>query len=299
VEVPATSANLGPGFDCCGLALELCNRVEVEEIGGTTCEIEIAGCGTTELSRGPDNLVLVAMRHLFAKQGRELPGVRLRQHNAIPLCSGLGSSAAAEISGLVAANELLDRPYTNKELGLVALELENHPDNIIPALEGGLVVAVAQHLRRGWQLDYTRLEPPPLTAVIATPSLKVETVESRRRLPMRYSRADAVFNIGHAALLVASLVAGDWSALASALDDKIHQPYRLAALEGAPEVIAAAKAAGAIGAVLSGSGPTILALCEGDGEAIATAMKACWQRFGVTVDARCTRPRAAGAVVGD
>jgi homoserine kinase len=297
VEVPATSANLGAGFDCLGLALELCNTVTVEELHGTDIEVTVAGCGTTELSRGPDNLVLVAMRHLYAKQGRRLPGIRLDQHNGIPLCSGLGSSAAAEISGLTAANVLLGEPFTARDLALIALELENHPDNIMPALLGGLVVAVAQHRRGGWELAYTRLDPPPLQAVIVTPNLKVETVESRRKLPTRYSRADAVFNIGRAALLVAAVAQGDWAALATALDDRIHQPYRLPAIEGAPEVIAAAKEAGAIGAVLSGSGPTILALCASGGEAVAEAVAAKWREFGVGVNAQVLATRAVGARV--
>ena len=174
IEVPATSANLGPGFDCVGLALSVYNRVDVEVLPGTACEVHIEGYGAHELSRGPDNLVLVAMRHLYAKLDREMPAVRLRQNNAIPLCSGLGSSAAAEIGGLVAANELLGRPLSSAELGRLALDFEDHPDNIIPALVGGLVVAVAEHGASGWQLQYRRLDPPPFTAVLATPSRRVE-----------------------------------------------------------------------------------------------------------------------------
>lgn len=300
IEVPATSANVGPGFDCVGLALGLTNRVKVELLPGTSCEIDIQGKGSAELSRGPDNLVLVAMRHLYAKAGQELPAVRLEQRNDIPLCSGLGSSAAAEISGLVAANELLGRPFSARELCLVALELEDHPDNIVPAISGGLCVAIAQHTGAGWDLDYVRLEPPSeLTAVIASPDLRIETVESRRRLPNSYSRADAVYNTARASLLVAALVARDWEALACALEDKFHQPYRLPHIKGAQSVLDAAKAAGAIGAVLSGSGPTLLALCDNDGAAVAEAMDSTWRAAGVAVDVRPVRLSATGArVVG-
>lgn len=298
VEVPATSANVGPGFDCVGLALGLSNHVSVELLPGTSCEIDIQGKGSGELSRGPDNLVLVAMRHLYAKAGCELPAVRLEQRNGIPLCSGLGSSAAAEISGLVAANELLGRPFSQRELCLVALELEDHPDNIVPALCGGLCVAIAQHGAAGWDLDYVRLEPPTeLTAVIASPNLRIETVESRRRLPNSYSRADAVYNTARASLLVASLVARDWAALAVALEDKFHQPYRLPHIKGAQSVLDAAKEAGAIGAVLSGSGPTLMALCLGDGQAVAEAMERTWQAAGVEVSVAPTRLSASGARV--
>lgn len=299
VEVPATSANMGPGFDCVGLALSVYNRVEVEVLPGTACEVHIEGYGQQELSRGPDNLVLVAMRHLYAKVDRELPAIRLRQNNAIPLCSGLGSSAAAEIAGLVAANELLGRPFSPLELGRLALDFEDHPDNIIPALVGGLVIAVAEHTETGWHLQYRRLDPPPFTAVIATPSRRVETVESRRRLPDRYSRADVVYNLGRAALLVAALTAGDRECLATALRDKVHQPYRLPAVEGSAEVLQAARDAGAIGAVLSGSGPTVIALCDHEPERVAAAMTECWQGFGLTVKAYPVAPSAAGArVVG-
>lgn len=296
IEVPATSANVGPGFDCVGLALGLSNRIKVEVLPGTSCEIDIQGQGRDELSRGPDNLVLVAMRHLYAKAGRELPAVRLEQRNAIPLCSGLGSSAAAEISGLVAANELLGRPFTQRQLCLVALELEDHPDNIVPALCGGLCVAIAQHGAGGWDLDYVRLEPPSeLTAVIASPNLRIETVESRRRLPNSYSRTDAVYNTARASLLVAALVARDWEALACALEDRFHQPYRLPHIRGAQATLDAAKEAGAIGAVLSGSGPTLMALCTGDGAAVAQAMEQTWRAAGVEVHVTPTRLSAAGA----
>lgn len=300
VTAPATSANLGPGFDCVGLALELRNSVQLTTLRDTTnLEIDITGEGAGELSRGPDNLVVVAMRHLYAKLGQMLPGLRLHLHNEVPLCSGLGSSAAAEISGLVAANALLGEPFSPRELLLVALELENHPDNIPPALLGGLCTAIAQHDEaRGWVLDYVRLDPPAgLRAVLATAQVRIETVASRRRLPASYSRADAVHNSARAALLIAALAAGDWAALATALDDRFHQPYRLPHIPGAEATLAAARAAGAKGAVLSGSGPTLLAFCADDPAPVAEAMAAAQAAAGLASVVRVVDLSAAGATV--
>ncbi|NUQ00015.1 MAG: homoserine kinase, partial [Armatimonadetes bacterium] len=158
LEIPATTANLGPGFDCVGLALGLCNRIEAAALDHAGWEISIAGAGEAELPRHRQNLVAQAMEEVFDLVGSRPAGVRLSLTNRIPLCSGLGSSAAARVGGIVAANELCGRPLSTLELARLAAQMEGHPDNVVPALVGGLVVAVLD----GEQLSYVRFDPPPL-----------------------------------------------------------------------------------------------------------------------------------------
>lgn len=280
VRVPATSANLGPGFDCVGVALGLYNEIRAEPLDEPRWEVDVRGHGAAALAAGSEpNLTVVAMQLLFARVDRPPAGVRLHLNNQIPFSSGLGSSAAARVGGLFCANELCGRPYSIDELGAMSLELENHPDNITPALRGGLIVALVDDGR----IRHVRFDPPPLTAVLAVPDYGIPTPGARKLLPDGYSRADAVYNLAHATLLVAGLVAGDQAAVRAAMDDRLHQPYRLPTIAGAAETIAAAREAGALGAVLSGSGPSLLALVDGDGTAVGQAMRETWARHGANV----------------
>lgn len=273
VDVPATTANLGPGFDCLGLALAVRNRVEVEPLERPRFEVTIAGDGAGELPTGRRNLVAVAMRHVFDLAPVAPAGARIHQTNGIPLCSGMGSSAAARVGGLVAANELCGRPFDTGALAALASGLEGHPDNVVPALVGGLAVSTED----GEGVRYVRLDPPAgLRAVMAIPAQQLLTSSSRRVLPRRFTREDTVYNIGRTALLVAGFVAGDDEAVGAAMQDRVHQPYRLPLIPGAEAVLAAAREAGAIGAVISGAGPSLLALCRDRCEAVAEAMRVTW-----------------------
>lgn len=292
VHVPATTANLGPGFDCVGLALDFGNSLVAEPAESGVWEVTVEGLGAGELPVDRSSLAIQAMQRLFAEVPDAPRGARLVQHNRVPLCSGLGSSSTAIVGGLVAANALCGSPLGQRRLVELATELEGHPDNVAPAILGGLVVVTAA----GGELAYVRFDAPTdLQAVIAMPNLRLSTAEARRALPQSYTKADAIFNVTRAALLVAALVSGDHDALSVALQDRIHQPYRLPLMRGAAEVLDAARAAGALGAVVSGAGPTLLALCEGGAEAVAEAMQAAWAQAGVKAEAKVVGLSNAGA----
>jgi homoserine kinase len=297
VTVPATAANLGAGFDSLGLALGLFNMVEAALVGPKTrpeAVHTIEGEGAASLSCGPDNLVRRSMAAVALRAGVDLPPVAVRQVNAIPLARGLGSSSAAIVGGCVAANELLGAPLSQDELLAVAVQMEGHPDNVAPALLGGLTVCYAAEEGTGC----LRLEPAdPPRAVVAIPDYEVETAKARRALPDSVPRGDAVLNVGRAAATVAALVSGEHAALRSGMEDRLHQPYRAHLVPGMDEAIAAALQAGALGACLSGSGPTILALAHGPEDAVAEAMKQALARLGVSAVTRVLDVCLQGATV--
>jgi homoserine kinase len=283
VRVPATSANLGPGFDALGLALRLHNILELEPAESPAIEVDGEGAGT--LPRDPSHLAYRAALAVHARAGRAPGAFRMRQQNRIPLGRGLGSSAAAIVSGAVAANALLGDPLDRQALLDLAAELEGHPDNVAAALFGGLVVCAGTPSGIRW----VRLAPPALRAVVAVPAFAVSTREARRLLPARVPFEDAVFNVTRTALLVAALGAGRTDLLGDATEDRLHQPYRAALVPGLDHALAAARRAGAHGVALSGSGPSVLALGDaaGIGEAIADAFRgagvAC-RTFAVEID---------------
>ncbi|MGQ9730609.1 MAG: homoserine kinase [Candidatus Zipacnadales bacterium] len=277
VRVPATTANLGPGFDSLGLALCLFNTVEVCRLSSGDPEAlrsedshSITGEGAETLPRGPNNLVRRAMNVLAECAGRELPPVNIAQINAIPLARGLGSSSAAIVGGCLAANELLGRPFHQQDLLAIATEIEGHPDNVAPALLGGLTVC---HVREAG-VGCVRVEPvDPPRVVVAIPEYEVSTEMARQVLPKRVSHIEAVRNIGNAAAIVAAFATGRYEVLGTAMTDWLHQPYRAPLIRGMAETIAAALEAGALGAALSGSGPSIIAFAKGNEESVARAMQ--------------------------
>lgn len=255
VSVPATTSNLGPGFDVLGMALGLRNelRLEVGPRPGPAL-IEIIGEGAAELPRGEDNLLLRSFRALLPR--RRFPrALRLRLLNRIPLARGLGSSAAARLCGLLAAAAVSGAPR-ERVLGL-ACRLEGHPDNVVPALFGGLRAAWVE----GTSTRHFALRlPRALAAVVCVPELKVPTARARAVLPARVPLADAARNGGRLAFLLGALERGRLDWLRFAMGDALHQPYRKRLVPGMEEVIAAALRAGAWGASLSGSGSAMLAL---------------------------------------
>ncbi len=294
VRVPATTANLGPGFDCLGLALDIHNTVELSLAVET--RVEITGEGQGQLSLGPNNLVLQAAGRLAEQTGQQVPGWHLRQHNEIPLARGLGSSSAAIVGGLVAANELLQAGLDRNQLLQIAAHIEGHPDNVAPALYGGLTACCME------QADACciRLDAPAeLDIGIVIPRFEVSTQQARAVLPDEISFDDAVFNVSRAACTLAALVAGRWEVLSGVMKDRLHQPYRASLIPGMAEVIAAAEEAGAHGAALSGSGPTIVAFATDRKEAILDAMVNTFGNFNVEVTAFWTKPNNRGAVLVD
>ncbi|MBI2371054.1 MAG: homoserine kinase [Deltaproteobacteria bacterium] len=277
VRVPASTTNLGPGFDVLGMALGLYNSVTLEVTDGGLL-IEVEGQGAEALPRDETNIVYGAAREAFDRIGFDPGGLRITLVNQIPLASGLGSSAAARVGGLVAANRLAGRKLTAQTLLDCALALEGHPDNAVPALVGGVTVACLV----GGQVTYLRLPAPKaLKAVVLVPEYRVLTAEARRVLPDKVPMADAVFNISRASMLVAALLSRRWELLREAMKDRLHQPYRKTLVPHMDEVFEAAYDAGARGVAMSGAGPSIVAFATEKTEAIGEAMKSCLARHGV------------------
>ncbi|HET7145371.1 MAG TPA: homoserine kinase [Anaerolineales bacterium] len=250
IRVPATSANLGPGFDCLGLTLDIWNEIQFEPAEKIT--YHVSGEGAEKLNKGTNNLLTRAFAHLHEICGKEMHGVFIRANNEIPMSSGLGSSAAAIVAGLYAANEILGTPLNENELLKLAVEMEGHPDNVAPALLGGLVVSVMS----GKEIITRFYEIPQITIVIVKPSIVWPTRVARAVLPKSVSRADAIYNIGRAVLVVDALRNGDLDLLQKIMDDRIHQSYRLKHISGGIAAYKTAKQFGA--AALSGAGPSLI-----------------------------------------
>jgi homoserine kinase len=268
VRVPATSANLGPGFDALGLALALYNEIDATEADGVS--VAVAGEGAGELPTGADNVVARGVRLAYEAAGRPFRGIALRCANHIPASRGLGSSAAAWVGGLVAGNALLGDPLDRDTLLALATRSEGHPDNVAAAIFGGLTVSCVIGDRvRAIALPV----PAAITWVVLVPEATSSTAEARAVLPASVPRTDAIFNVQRVALLLAALQAGRAEALGAALDDRLHQPYRLKLFPWMPAVVDAARAAGALGCVLSGAGPSLLAVVGGEDTAVGRAME--------------------------
>jgi homoserine kinase len=277
VRIPATSANLGPGFDALGLALALYNEVTAAEADGVSVAIE--GEGARRLPASRDNVVARAVRQAYEAAGRPFKGVALTCVNRVPTARGLGSSAAAWVGGLVAGNALLGSPLSREALLVLAARAEGHPDNVAAALHGGLTVSCA--LGDGRIVTVTLPVPGGVRWVVLVPETTSATAEARAVLPPSVPRADAVFNVQRVSLLLAALQAGRLDALGAALDDRLHQPYRLRLFPWMPPVAEAARGAGALGCVLSGAGPSLLAAVTGDADAVARAMERALAAAGV------------------
>jgi homoserine kinase len=294
VRVPATSANLGPGFDSIGIALDIYNTVAVEasdEFG-----VQLSGEGEDVLSQGQDNLVYQGVLAVYEKLRRPVPPLRLSCENWVPLARGLGSSSAALVAGLVAGNEFLGHPLSTQALLQIATRMEGHPDNVAPALFGGLQVAAMN----GGKVEHISV---PLAAdlgiVVFIPDFPMLTSEAREVLPKHLTRADAVHNISRASLLVAALATGSIGHLRMAMEDALHQPYRRKLFPAMEDIIEAAIEAGAAGAALSGAGSSIIAFTMGGEERVAAAMAGAGARGGAAGRTIVTRVCYSGAQIID
>ena len=255
VKIPATSANLGPGFDCLGLALQLYNMITVET--DQPFSISLTGSYSGGIPADESNLVWRTMCHFWKLIHYPTPSVALTLENHIPPARGLGSSSAAIVGGLVAANTLAGSPYTKYELLQVANTLEGHPDNVTPALYGGVTLSIPTE---EGILPRVLGQALNLKAVVIIPDLLLKTEKARGILPPHVSRNDAVFNISHAGLLIDAFIREEYSLLKEGMRDVLHQNQRAVLIPGLLETLEAALQAGAYGAALSGSGPTLLAL---------------------------------------
>ncbi len=277
VRVPASAANLGPGFDCLGMALDIWNEVTFR-VAGSGVSIMIEGEGVEELPHDDTNLILRSAARLYEKEHVPFPkGIEIECHNRVPVSSGLGSSSAAVIAGLLGARKLLESSITDCDLLALAVEFEGHADNVAACLLGGLVIAT--HSAGGWIAE--RIPMQPLNLVVVLPRISLSTRQARAALPQTVSYHDAVANLANTALLVHALREGRKDLLNIAMQDSLHQPYRLKLIPGAEQAIQAAYAAGAYGAALSGAGPSLFAFGESDLEGIGKAMQAVFDAQGI------------------
>lgn len=282
VDVPATTANLGPGFDCLGAALDLNNRFAMRRIegGGERFELIIEGSEGSHLRGGPENLVYRAAQRVWKAAGLEPVALEARVRLAVPPARGLGSSATAIVAGLMGANALVGEPLSKEKLLELAIDIEGHPDNVVPSLLGGLCMTAKAASQR-WRV--VRCEwAPSVKAVVAIPSIRLSTSEARRAMPKTIPVGDAVVNLGALTLLLQGLRTGNGDLISDGMHDRLHEPYRWRLIKGGDEVKQAAMDAGAWGCAISGAGPSVLALCEEDkGPAVSRAMVKAWEAAGV------------------
>jgi homoserine kinase len=298
VIVPATTANLGPGFDCLGAALTLynCFRFSVLPTDEKALVVEASGLEADLVARDESNLAYRAFAYFYQQIGQAPPPLHLSIDLEVPLARGLGSSATAIVGGLLGANGLAGSPVSLDGVMEMAIALEGHPDNVVPALIGGCRLSAT-----GQSLPWTICEVPwhsDIVPVIAIPNFELSTAEARQVLPQSYSRSDAIFNMAHLGLLLRGLETGraDW--LASALQDRIHQPYRQILIKGYKAVQQGVIGAGAYGMVISGAGPTLLALCDRQrATEVESAMAKAWTAEGVSVTTRVLQVDTIGAIV--
>ncbi|THF83812.1 homoserine kinase [Cohnella fermenti] len=296
VRVPASTANLGPGFDSLGMALSLFSWVDLRPstaVEGTT--IELLGEQAGSLPTDKSNLVYVVAQQVFARAGVPLPELHIALRSDIPLTRGLGSSASAIVGALVAANELIGAPLAKDELFQMASAIENHPDNVGASLFGGIVAAAWD----GERAEAVRLDPPSaLEALVVIPEFELSTKKARNVLPQQLSMKDAVFNVSHSSLLTAALATGRLDVLRHAMRDRLHQPYRAALVPGMETILREAADHGALGAVLSGAGPTLLLLADAgssDREEMVRFATDVMAAEGIAVTARWLLPWTQGA----
>ncbi len=277
VDVPATSANLGPGFDSLGLALDIVNSVHVQ--ASDRWEMAITGEGAKQLPSGDRNLLLRSITTAARRWDVDLPPLKLTCTNQIPLSRGLGSSSSAIIAALVITDRLGGGGRSDDDILQLASELEGHPDNVTPAFLGGVQACALA----GGKVVHARVpvkRAPGLAVYV--PDVPMPTREARRVLPRRIEIHDAVYNISRACVLVAALASGDLGALRYGTEDMLHQPPRMRLFPGMPVLFHAALEAGAVGVYLSGAGSTVIAFVDGDPRPIADAMARAAARDGVT-----------------
>lgn len=286
VRIPATTANLGPGFDCMGLALDLWNGFEMHPTSEGGLRVEATGEEADRLPTGGDNLVIRVLFEELERMGLPRPDhLRIVTHNAIPCASGLGSSSTAVLAGVLFAQAMGvaaeggDPSEIDREEALRrAVALEGHGDNVAPALLGGMVIVVPD----GDAVLTQRVPHLPMKTVVCVPAFDYLTVDARAALPATYTKADAIFNIGRAMLVAEALRFGDDALLARAMNDRIHEPYRLPAIPGAAAAKAAAMEAGAICVALSGAGPGVIAFAREGFDPIGRAMKSSFASAGLS-----------------
>lgn len=287
VKVPATTANLGPGFDCFGMALSLYNIITLEETVYPTTGLEINIMTDSDdaknnelIPKDASNVIYKAIELLYNYTGQTPPALRINVQSNIPIARGLGSSASVIVGGVVAANKLLGNPADVAAILSVANEIEGHPDNIVPAMLGGFTLSSAED---DGSIIYKKIEwPEEWKLTVCIPDYELATQISRSVLPQTVSHNDAVFNAKRCAMFIEALHSKDLDLIKLALEDKLHQPYRSRLIPGFDEIKNNLKYVDTIGTVLSGAGPTILVISEGKSvDEIRNTVKSTWENFGI------------------
>jgi homoserine kinase len=294
VKVPASTANLGSGFDSIGMAFQLYTTIRLQVADRP--EVILHGPQLEGLPADSSNLVYRMAEFLFHKANREAPPFKIEMRSDIPLTRGLGSSASAIVGGLTAANHLLREPFTTDQLFKYASDLEGHPDNVGASLFGGIVVAVMDNE----EVPYIKIDPlPSLKAIAVIPDFMLPTEKARGVLPETYSRQDTVQSVGHASLLAASLATGQYNWLRIAMRDRIHQPYRVPLIPGMETLLAHAHEYGALGTALSGAGPTIISLIDGEEERLKGFFVRTFAEHGIKSEAITLLPDCEGVKISE
>lgn len=291
VKVPATTANLGAGFDTFGLALSLYNEFIVQENNG----ILIESFPKSEFLENPDNnLYIKVIRYLCEKEGKTFHGARLKQISNIPVARGLGSSASAIVAGILTSFAVNKKQLTDDEFFEIAYRFEPHPDNLLPAWKGGFITALKDDGKTYYQkIDF----PKEIKAVVVIPDFELSTQKAREVLPSHIPYKDAIFNLQRASLFIAALEKGRYELLKAAMEDRLHQPYRKSLIPGFDNIIKAALNNGALGASLSGAGSTMLALATENFDDIGKSMVLAFQTEGIKAEYKILEIDEEGAKV--
>ena len=257
IRIPASTANLGSGFDSVGIALNLYNYIEI----GAAPGCDISSADGSEVPIGEDNLIYLSAKKVYEKAGLPFRGLKIIEENNVPFARGLGSSSACIVGGVFGANEILGRPFTKDELLDIAAEIESHPDNVSPALLGGFTANAME----GKNVRYVKADvSESLVFAAFVPPFELKTADARAVMPKEVSMKDSVFNLSRSAVLSASFLSGKYENLKTACDDKLHQPYRLPLIPGGEKIIEESYKNGALAAYISGAGSTMMAIfdCE-------------------------------------
>lgn len=292
IKVPGTTANCGPGFDAIGIACNIYNYLDLTLDNSAKTIVHIEGEGAGIIPTDDRNIAVKAVRMVLLRVGSSYKGVKITMRNNIPLARGLGSSAAAIVGGLVAANEATGGTLTKQDILDMATEIEGHPDNVAPAIYGGITVSIVE----GSSHCLRFMPRKQLIMVVAVPEFTLSTQKARQVLPQEVSFKDAIFNISRASLLIGALCQEDFSLLKYALEDRLHQPYRQELIPGMYDVFKAAVDAGALGATISGAGPCLIAYTEQNANEVGIAMVRAFKNNGVNAEYLIMDIDASGAV---
>jgi homoserine kinase len=293
LKIPATTANIGPGFDCLGAALTLYNEFRFSLTDQEKTTFEIVGAQPSKISLTDDNLLYQSFLRLYQHLGKTPPSLKITIKVGVPLARGLGSSATAIVAGLLAANHFLNNPCSESELLDLAIALEGHPDNVVPAFWGNCILSVKTEDK--WQFVPINCHAD-LAFILAIPNFELSTEKARAVLPKQLSYESAIYNMSHLALLIRALETANREWLSAALNDQLHQPYRRSLIPGYDLVRKAVLAAGAYGMVISGAGPTLLTLTHhSQSEQVSVAIQRAWQIEGVEANVKSLELDSTGA----